>query len=268
MKYFKKFPIIEYQGSFVRNLMTRAQINSLSSNLLDYEMKDHDSRTDIIADKYYDDFGYDWLVNLSNGNVDPYYDSGLTSSQFTQYINKKYGNVDKATETILFWKNDWDSDDSILTQSQYDVLPLIRKKYWQPVDGYDGQLSGYVRKKENWLANTNKRMKIATLNGSMFSVGEIIKQDEAEATVYLIDGNDVYVKHVLGIFDTNPIKGIGVTSIETLAYSIPDAEVAYWTPITAYYYEDLLNESKRKIKLLDNRLAYKAEKELERILNE
>ena len=268
MKYFNKFPLVEYSGNLVRNIMSRVSISKLSSSLLDYDMKDHDNRTDIISDKYYDSFEYDWLVNLSNQNVDPYYDCGLTSSNFNEYLKKKYGSVDKSAVIILFWKNDWESDDSILTVTQYETLPISRKKYFQEIIGYDGLTSGYERKKENWLANTNKIISIEVLNAASFAVKQTVTQGSASGTIVGIEGKVLYLKNIQGTFAQTSLNTIGVVSVKTLSNTISDAEITYWTPITAYHYEDLLNTSKRKIKLLDNRLVYQAEKEIERLLNE
>jgi len=57
-----------------------------------------------------------------------------------------------------------------------------------------------------------------------------------------------------------------VSLVTTLNQNIPSTELIYWSAVTAYDYEIDLNAKRRNIKLLDNKYAEQATKELKTLL--
>lgn len=267
MTFFKNFPIVEYNDNFVRNIFVNTRIDP-SSSLLDYTMKDKDQRTDIIADKYYGDFYYDWLVKLSNYVVDPYHDLGLSDSEFKDYIISKYGSVENAQEKIMFYRNDWRNDNSVLTTAEYEVLPASRKKYYKEILDYRGNITGYERKEEDWIVSTNRLVSIEIANANTFTVDSKIVQGSNTAYVASSNNTHVLAKHLEGTIANTSIDGNAISSVTVVAESIPAAEEFLWEIVYALDYEREQNAEKRKIKLLDNRLKSQAEEEIVRKMNE
>jgi hypothetical protein len=74
--YFRRFPKINYNNQEVVNILTRVKILDTVKNnatiFLPYTVEEGE-RPDMVANFYYDDPKYDWLVLLSNQIIDPYY---------------------------------------------------------------------------------------------------------------------------------------------------------------------------------------------------
>jgi len=96
VQYFKNFPLVNYNDVSMRNIMLKASIdiNLFLSNtkLYTYQIKDGEKPT-IIADQYYGDINYAWLVLLSNTIIDPYFEWPLTNQELDAHIIKKYGSL-------------------------------------------------------------------------------------------------------------------------------------------------------------------------------
>lgn len=298
--YFNKLPIISYGNTYSRNLMAKVAFSKKTKNNLTifypYTLKENEPRADIVASKYFDDPFYSWVVYMSNDTVDPYYDLGLTQDQFEQYIIKKYGSLEKASKKILYYRNDWAADESILQISTYDALSSSRKKYYNPVIGYDGRITGYVRKQEDWKVTTNKVYGLSLNSNSTFQVGDHIMQHTArniiaDGIVYItgqagvvagrgtvISSNGLYctvgnieVDFITGSStsvssETDTDNRIRVLDCELLSVNIPDDEIFLWTPVSALDHETELNNQKRNIQLLDNRFVADVESEVKTLL--
>ena len=100
--YFTQFPTIPYDstgtGKFkdVKNLLRRVGIRSkVKSNTMLYDTYDvrNGETPESIAFKLYGDAELHWVVMLVNNITDRYHDWPMSESQFLQYINDKYSNV-------------------------------------------------------------------------------------------------------------------------------------------------------------------------------
>ena len=102
--YFNNIPSIEYGTKIAKNLIARPLIKEKLINnpniIYDYVIKDG-QRPDTIADAYYGNVNYVWLIFLVNNIVDPYYDWPLTESQFQDFIKDKYGSIEAAKDTTI-----------------------------------------------------------------------------------------------------------------------------------------------------------------------
>ncbi len=255
MKYFNRFPVVEYDGKVAKNILARVDfIDSSKRDIysnFDYVLEEGSSRPDIISNNYYNSPYYDWLIYLSNGVIDPYHDYYRSAEDFQSYITAKYGSTTIARRNILFYRNDWSSDESLINESVYDNLQPVIKKYWKPKLNNTSQIVGYERVKEDWTVSTNQIVKLViTSNLDNFNVGDVIEQDDAEGTVILknADDNSITLQHITGAFVANTADGI--TSATILSKNISDLEASFWSPVTAYDYEEEQNELKRYVNII------------------
>lgn len=270
MSYFENIPNIEYNGKIVKNVFSRAQFSKdfkdKNNSLLNYSLKDGE-RADIIADKYYDDPDYSWLVWMSNNVVDPYYDLPLSENDFEAFIISKYGSVELAKSTIIHFRNNWEEDNIEMSITNYNLLSPNLKKYYNPNIDYKNDVLSYRRKKKNWVVKTHRMISFDVDDSEGLSLEQRIVGTNFSFVIDSINGNNLIVKHAYG----NPTGLLPSTtstvssSIITLATPIPTDELFLWKAVSYYDYELELNEEKRNIKLLDNRLTLEAEKELKRV---
>lgn len=251
-KYFSKFPLVDYNGTPAKNLLARVDFTDqtkkdIYSNF-DYVLEEGRSRPDILSYDYYNSSQYDWLIYLSNNVIDPYYDYYMSESDFKKYITKKYGTLSSARRRILFYRNDWASDESLIAESVYLNLDNSIQKYWKPRLNNTGQVVGYERVKEDWIVSTNKIIKITIPDVSGFVEGDIIRHGSAEGTVISTDttDNSVLLQHISGEFTATD----GITSVTTLKQNISTTEEAFWIPVSAYTYEEEQNELKKYINVI------------------
>jgi len=157
-QYFKKFPVINYDGSPAINLMARVNMSKLAlaglQTYYDYTITDN-PRPDNLSYDYYGNPDYVWLISLANQIIDPYYDFPLTDDNLNQLIINKYGSVGYAQYRIEHFQTNWATDSSILSPTQFAALPNSHQKYWDPIVDYNNNIYEYVRKQETLIVSTN-----------------------------------------------------------------------------------------------------------------
>lgn len=278
--FFQKFPITNYNGKNCIDLMKRVKLSSDVKKFLSvfytHEMK-NDENIDELAHNYYDDVEYDWLIYLANDIFDPYYGAPLSTQDFDRFIKKKYGTLRQAHRKIKHYKNNYESDDTILSSEGYHALsPTYNvgeqedpdsvgnpKKYWEPVFNTTGVM-GYARAKENLIYNTNKIMSLDFTEASSvsFTIGDIIERGEvASGEIVFANTTVCNVKNIIGDFssetdytitnDAGITATVNAASVSTNRQVIPAVEVVYYKAISYYDYEFELNENKKKIFLVD-----------------
>ena len=291
--FFKKFPVVQYANSNALNLLSRVSMSKLALNnrqvYYPYVMQEG-QRPDNLSYDYYDNSDLVWLIALTNQVIDPYYDFSITEANLQKFLVKKYGSLLAAQNLIIYFQTNYSSDESNISVSAYDALPALPdyyeggiktysnlRKYWNPQIGINNTILGYVRKKETWVVNTNKVVQttLDTAN-STFIINERVTQNNIMvATVSSLLTTTLTLQHVYGtISNTSPLIGetsnaqANVISSAVISQSLADSEFPrYWSPVTAYEYESLLNHSKRFINLLDNKYSSQAVKELTNTLN-
>lgn len=286
-KYFKNLPTISYNGYPAKNIVSLARLSeeTLNNRTLFYPYTIEESdRPDIISNNYYDDPNYVWLVFLSNNIVDPYFDMPLDDYNFDLYIQKKYGSIANAQQTIAYYSNNWSIDESELSVSEYNALESYQKKYFQPTIDQLNNVISYVRKRDDTIASTNQTvmMSLGNTNGT-FSTGEKVTQRYANgvysANAFVSFANSVAmsVQHVTGeVIASNSsviLTLTGVTSGATanvtevsVTHTIPENEIGYWSAVSYYDHEEKINSQKKEIYLLDYRYKGTAESEFKRIM--
>jgi hypothetical protein len=107
--YFSYFPVTDHDltniGQKVKltNILRRFKIPSSLSERTDvyyeYDIQDGD-RPDTIAEKYYGDANYAWLVLHFNDIEDVIFDFPLSTHDFEEYIKGKYGSLASAQSEV------------------------------------------------------------------------------------------------------------------------------------------------------------------------
>lgn len=263
-RYFSRFPLVDYAGTPAKNILARVDFTDQTKKDIyanfDYVIQEGTSRPDILSFNYYNSSQYDWLIYLTNNVVDPYHDYYMPESDFKNYIAGKYGSVDVARSKILFYRNDWAPDESLIGESVYENLQANIKKYWKPKLSVTNQIIGYERVKEDWIVSTNRVVQLTVdIDISSFSIGDIINQNDAYGTLVTkdIDTSTLIVQHVSGEFAEGTT---GITGVKILQENIPLTEEAFWTSVNAYDYEEEQNELKKYISLLKSNYLPDVEK--------
>ena len=280
-----QFDIINYNGVPVRNIFTRITFSDLVKKtgavFYPYTVTEGE-RPDTIAHQYYDDSRYSWLVYMSNAMFDPYYDWPLTTNEFENFINEKYGQRNVAMEKILFWRDNWRSDDTVKTPSGYNALTSSVRKYFSPVTGFNNSVVSYVRASSDRVVDTNKIIQLSVANSSSFSVGDLISQNTSgvlsgTGEIKFASNNIVLINNIQGQFSntagnvgglvkTRTFTTTNITNSNTISTPISSDELIYWEPVSAYTYETEVNESKRSIKLIDKAYVDQIERELSELV--
>ena len=310
-QFFKKFPVINYANKNAINLLSRVTMSKLALSTTqayyDYTIPDG-TRSDNLSFNYYDNPDYVWLIGLTNKIVDPYYDFPISDDNINTLVIKKYGSIAKANEKILYFQNNWATDESNISTTAFAALGVGQQKYWAPEINEKNTIS-YVRKQEDWIVTTNKIQNLSydysvvdnefvnvlteanyeimtendfniivdyipeTVTDKKFVAGELVSQGGVTfATVVTVSETTLVIQHISGTAVTGKITGLtsgasGVVSlVTTLNQNIPSTELIYWSAVTAYDYEIDLNAKRKNIKLLDNKYAEQATKELKTLL--
>ena len=255
-RYFTRFPLVDYNGVPAKNILARVDFTDQTKKDIyanfDYVLQEGTSRQDILSFNYYNSAQYDWLINLTNNVVDPYHDYYMSASDFKNYINGKYDSISSARTKILFYRNDWAPDESLISETIYENLQPNIKKYWKPKLNNTNQIVGYERVKEDWTVSTNRIVQLTVnVNISEYNIGDIILQENTDAKGTLVtkdvDANVLIVQHISGAFVE---ETTGIIGVEILKENIPVTEESFWAAVDAYEYEEEQNELKRYISLI------------------
>jgi len=133
--YFDKFPVLLYniEGKRLSTYQTTTNIffrvrvirEILANISAYYEYLISDSDTpEILADKVYGNPEAHWLILMTNDIVDPQYDWPLNSTNFNNYIIKKYGSIANAQTQIHHYEKVVTREEQltgIVTESRFTV---------------------------------------------------------------------------------------------------------------------------------------------------
>lgn len=283
--YFSKLGTVPYNGDVVNNIITSIRFKKIvdTNNAVFYPyVVEEGERPDQIAGHYYDDERYAWVVYLSNSIIDPYFEWHLTTEQFSNYIIKKYGSIADASEKILFYRNNWYGDDSLLSVSAYEALAAELKPYWNPIVGYSGVVGSYERKKLDTIVETNRVVELTLNSVSDINIGDKVSQKTsgvvtATGFVKAITTDSIIVNNITGAFAvtagnvgavTDKLSNYSksVTDAAVISTPISTASAAYWEAVDAYTYENELNESRKTIRLLDKQYLNTVEDQMIELL--
>jgi hypothetical protein len=279
MKYFSNLPVISYGNNYVRNILTRVKFTEEykknSKTYYPYVQQEglHSLRYDNLAFDYYDDSDDVWIIHLFNEILDPYYDVALTQEDFSKFLTKKYGSVRNAYQKVAFYRNNYDQDDTVISESGYNALTQDVKRYWKPNVNFDNKIIGYDRARFDVMITTNRILQcnVSLVSNALFTVGEKVNQGDSSGFVTLSNTTIVNIQHIVGSISSNSYivgeesgaNGL-VSSVTTIYNSFdnqnfekamsPEEEV-YYSPVSIFDYENELNEQKKQIALLNKNLV-------------
>jgi hypothetical protein len=286
--FFKHYPLVRY-GNTVSNTVS---VNILAKIAFQktiqqnfeifhpYTIREGD-RADIIANKYYGDSGYDWLVYYCNNVVDPYYDWYMDGESFKRFITDKYGSLTIAKRNIKFFRSNYVSDDSMITTTAYNALSTNQKRFWRPITSMNDSVIRYERKKEDIVFQTNKvqQLSISLIGNTSFATNEYVYQTSggvtvSSGTVTYSNSSICIISNIGGTLSTsNNLKGgdssanATVSSVITLSTSIDTDIQSYFESVSYFDYETEYNEQKKNIKLIDVAYVSAIEKEFKQLLS-
>ena len=274
-EYFRKFPLIVYNNETALNILRRVDFNrevkGFYTAFYDTDIKEGE-RVETLAYDYYDDVDMDWLVYHTNDIIDPYNDVPLDDNVLLASIKSKYGSIAKSQKKGYLYRNNYRGDISVIPNGSYDALSANRKKYWDLTSSITG-VTGYKRKEEEIYASTNMIISysFAAEATNTFTNDEIVSftsgLKSGTATVASANTTSVVLQHISGDWSTmtTDFDVTGDDSNETITFNhgtytliqnvIPADEQIYFSPFYYFDYEIELNETKRKIYLVDR--AYK-----------
>lgn len=272
-KYFDKFPLVSYSNNVVKNIIARVDFttqtrNDINANF-DYVLQDGVSRPDLLSHSYYSSPFYDWVIYLNNKMIDPYHDYYVSEDDMKKMIIAKYGSLEIAHQTIMYYRNNWAIDDGTIDTAIYEGLSGKLKKYYKPNIDERNQILDYSRLQEDWIRTTNKTIQLTLADGYVdnYNINDIISQSSsgASATIKSIDAvnNILTVQHVTGVFElsavilainTGPteqyIDSDGTYKTKKLWQNIDDDEAGFWEAVSAFDYETEKNVLKRYINII------------------
>jgi hypothetical protein len=117
-KYFTKYPLINYEGTRVRDLSRRSKVrDELLADpyiFLPYTVREGE-KPETIAELYYGSVDDTWIVLLANNITDPYYEWPIDGDQFDQYFIDKYSDIsERVGFDVIRWGIDNTRSDNIV----------------------------------------------------------------------------------------------------------------------------------------------------------
>jgi len=124
MAYFEKFPLYFYnlntdknkKSDIVTNILARTKMidSVINASLVHYTYDVQDGDTpETLASKYYDNPNRHWIILFANNIMDPIYDWPLSTRNFANYIDAKYGSYATASTTIHHYEKIITKTDSV-----------------------------------------------------------------------------------------------------------------------------------------------------------
>ena len=290
-KYFDNLPNMYYANTLCKDITRRAIVTMANAaapfTFYPYDIQSH-LRSDHIAEYYYDQPELDWLVHAANEIVDPYFGWYQDDQTFEYAIIQKYGSVVEAQERIKHYINNWASDDTIISPSDYSSsIEQVLRKYWTPVYGAKLKLLGYKRKESDITQNTNQiwHYEISANNGaSGFAINERVSiratgtdTSIGSGEVETSNNTIVRIRNVSGVVEANTSTSldlIGVTSGANISSvfsnnyytNIPAGEFVYYSPVSFYDWEQEENEKRRTLVLVGDNISSQITEEFERLM--
>ena len=253
-RYFDKFPKMLYttNGStkLVTNLLTRVEvIQSILNNAslyYQYDIQEGDT-PEIVADKFYNDSQLHWVVMMFNQVYDPFYDWPMTYQQFLGYIKDKYGSIENSQLTTHHFEKIVSSTDNISNLTTTNTYILNVNTQFRVL----GHIATRSLLASDYTGNA----------GDAFIVDD-------EGHIYSWDGYDWGVE--LNYNNYNVI----VPGTETRTFYKDGNKLPYTVTVTidksiisCFDYENRLNESKRKIKLVRPDIIPTIRKQFENLMS-
>jgi len=275
--YFSYFPSLLYANTAAVNLIAKVRFDQsvLKRSIVFYPYTiTNDQRADSIAEQYYGDPSYDWLVYLSNNIIDPQNEWLKSENHMNDYLTLKYGSIANTIQQTAYYQVSYSYDDSVIGTNTYGALSAGQKKYWTPIVNNNNDVINYQRKQIDTVVETNQ---VVTLTGTFGGLSEshVLKQSSSViGTVSFANTTTVVLKHITGTWatsvptyfvSTGALANATITAV-SVRQNIPLDEVTYWAPVSVYQSEAAINESRRHIKLLNSAYVDVVERDMKDLL--
>lgn len=290
--YFKKFPLINYNGYAAVNITERAVVTQDSFKnpylFYDYNLSEGE-RPDQLSNRYYNDQFLDWILYLSNKITDPYYGWYLSNKDFNAFITKKYNTpLNILQSKIMFYRNNWYENDTKISTSEYAAMSNTVHRYWEPYYNNSSIIAGYKRVQQDWVINTNS-VRQYTTNSSSFStfvtnevvdivfsqsykgVGQVVIANSSSITLNNISGTTLSNSTVV-ISGSSYLSGresssnAAFSTAVNIVDNLATEEIVYWSPVSIYEFENEKNEQNKTINVIDSGYSGRISKELTKLL--
>lgn len=241
--YFANFPKIVYDfdlgkgtdyriiTDITRNVRVRKQVLE-NISLYDYYDIQEGETPEIVSEKFYGTPYYHWVIMLVNQRYDYINDFPLSTNELEAYIARKYG--DNAYEAHHYMQN------GVITEG---AATITFKEY----AGYEGTFGGFSVGDIVYNNRTGYKARVDLVNPQTSAYTVTL-------TVSMRDGGFKVGDIIRGLYED--------TDGEITAVNI--AEV--YSSVSNYQYEFDVNESKRRIKIVDPSLVEQLVKEFQDIL--
>ena len=165
-EYFKYFPTVKHDltnngqtvelTNILRRFIVKSKVKDRSDIFYEYNVQEGD-RPDIIAEKYYGDADYAWIVLHFNNIIDPVFDFPLFGNDLTNYIKGKYGSVINSQSEVHEYRQ-------IISEAEtlYDGTKIPERYYVIDKTTYDS-VSPLERRtiyKYDWELEENERKRL------------------------------------------------------------------------------------------------------------
>lgn len=284
--FFSNFPTVTYNGQTVTDITKSVSLfpSSLENSVAFQPLTLNQSlRSDQLAKNLYNDPYLEWIIFLTNQEIDPINGWYMDQNQFNDFLNTKYGDyIGIAQQRVMYYTNNWYNGD-VLTPGGFSALPPHLTKYYQPVSDYQNNIIQYVRTQDNWTVTTNHLMNM-TFSNTVANVGNFILDEiitmqwdngqVGSGQVAFCSNNQLSYQHVSGFYypAANNLTNVnaaafyvaGANSGVTLTITntnqitsffgydtLQSDEDVFYDPVTYYDYENNKNELKKTIKILD-----------------
>jgi len=156
-------------------------------------------------------------------------------------------------------------------------LPEETKRYWVANINFDNNVIGYERIKENTIVSTNRiiTFDVTLVGNTEFILGEKVIQGESSGFITFSNSSVITLQHISGFVDESDdiIQSGYISGDQSLANaeitsanlvfnafggatgSMSPNEEVYFSPVTAFDYENELNEQKKNIKILNKNVV-------------
>lgn len=271
--FFEKFPKVDYDinrelyskyekvtNIFFRIGMVRETLNNISSYYV-FELENGDT-PEIVASKVYADAGAGWMIIYANQILDPQWDWPLDNNQFKKYIIDKYGSVENAKTQIHHYEmviKRTNSETNVTTETRFEVgYRAYGAKQYQVSVWPEG--ASYINGEEAFTGVSTSNYDFYGDVTNWWSSNNIVQVSNTTGRIAV---GDVIVGNVSGVLGT--VTGIVTNSTphdyylnlaevqEVETFNVDGKTVTQVTDreaITAFDYENQLNESRRTIKVI------------------
>ena len=276
--YFSFFPSLMYANTSAVNVIAKVQFDASvlkrTAGFYPYTITDGE-RADQIAESYYGDASYDWVIYLGNNIIDPHNEWPKTENQMNDFLTTKYGSIANTQQQILYYQITYAYDDRVISPAVYDALSTGQKKYWGPILGYNDAVINYQRKDLDTTVETNQTVLLTGAFSGLVESDRIKQSSSITGTVGFANSTNVVLKHVEGTWTpASPVyfmvsvnvANATVTTANVINQSIPLDEITYWSPVTVYEYESLQNEKLKHIRLMSSSYLNNVERDMKDLL--